>query len=354
VSHLSTRRVLVYEKLLRGDGIASELRQRNVEPVLPFGPDSCLLRTDPLSEDAFIELAAGFTAVIGASGARITERVLRSLPDLKIVSKLGIGHEVIDLGAATRHGVQVTNTPSLVEIGAVAEHAVAMMLAAAKQLHFYDRQRMASGGWIDYEQLPVSLRGKTIGLIGFGRIARGVAARLSGWQVNVLVADSFPVTGDGQVRVVELSELLAASDFVSVHVSTQPGDPPVLGAAELAQLKPGAVLVNTARGINIDQHALVDALRSRRVGVAALDVFDPEPPAVDDPLLGLPNVLVTPHLGGAPVESSRDMEVMAAEHVRQLLDGETPAALLNQDVASRRRGLGPGRTEAIDVQDGPS
>lgn len=337
MSHLSNRRVLVYEKLLPGDGIVQELRERNLEPVLPFGFDSCLLRSDPLSEDALIQLAAGFAAIVGASGARITERVIRSLPDLKLVSKIGIGHDVIDLAAATQYGVQVTNTPSVVEIDAVAEHAVALMLAAAKQLHIYDRRRMAEGGWLDYSRPPRTLRGKTVGLIGFGRIARAVAARLYGWQVTILAADSNAVAvGDG-VRIVELAELLAASDYVSLHVSTTAGDPPVLGAADFARIKPGVVLVNTARGVNLDQDALVEALRSERIAVAALDVFDPEPPPVDDPLLSLPNVLATPHLGAAPVEASRDMEAMAAEHVRQVLDGETPTALLNPAVLTVRR-----------------
>jgi phosphoglycerate dehydrogenase-like enzyme len=328
--------VLVYEKLLPGDGIVQELKRRNLEPVLPFGPDSCLLRTRPLDEDALIDLAAGFAAIVGASGARITERVLRSLPELQLVSKIGIGHDVIDLAAATNLGVQVTNTPSTVEIDAVAEHAVTLMLAAAKELNFYDRRRMADGGWLDYTRPPRTLRGKTVGLIGFGRIARAVVARLSGWQTTILATDSRPVVVGEGVRMVELDELLALSDFVSLHVSTSAGDPPILGSAELARIKPGVVLVNTARGVNLDQVALVRELRSGRVAVAALDVFHPEPPPADDPLLALPNVLVTPHLGAAPVEASRDMEIMAAEHVRQVLDGETPAALLNPAARFRR------------------
>lgn len=305
---------------------------RGIEAVLPFGPDSCLRRHDPISEETIVELAAGFQAIVGASGARITRSVMEALPDLRIISKLGIGYDVIDIDAATSLGIQVTNTPSLVEIDCVAEHAIALMLAGAKRLNYYDTKRMAQGGWLSEDTASVALRGKTVGLVGFGRIGRAVATRLQGWGLQILACDlpdrQSPSPG---VRFVEMSELLAESDFVSLHVSTSLGAAPVIGRSELASMKPSAVLVNTARGANIDQQALFEALKDGQLLAAALDVYVQEPPPLGEPLFTLENVIATPHLGASAPEAEADMEAMAADNIQQVFDGQIPATLLNPD-----------------------
>ena len=162
-SSMSRPRVLVYEKLHVGSFVADELAKGGFDVQMPFGPDSTLLRHSPLSEDAFIDLAQGCDAVLGVSGTKLNGRVFDALPELRFVSKIGIGHDVIDLDAANEFGVAVTNTPSQMEIDAVAEHAITLLLAAAKRLDFYTPQRMRDGGWLDLSVHSKSLRGQRIG-----------------------------------------------------------------------------------------------------------------------------------------------------------------------------------------------
>lgn len=328
------RRALIYEKLCPGRGIAEQMVARGIEAILPFGPESCLRRDQPISEDEMIALAAGSSAIVGASCARITRRVMENLPELKVISKLGIGYEVIDVEAATSLGVQVTNTPSQVEIDSVAEHAIALMLAGAKRLDFYTARRMAAGEWLDPSVSATFMAGKTLGVIGYGRIGRAVIARLQGWGVRIIACDlpGRRVEHQAGVTMVRLDELLAASDFISLHLSTARGAPPLIGRTELELMKPTAVLVNTSRGANIDHAAMYEALSSGRLLVAALDVFDPEPPVSGERLLMLPNVIATPHLGAVTPESQADMERMAAENVQYVLDGRVPLPLVNPAV----------------------
>jgi len=349
------RRTMVYEKLRPGNALELQLEQRGIEASLPFGPASCLLRQKPLSEDAFIELAAGFPAVLGVSGAKLTRRVLESLPHLRFISKIGIGYDVIDLDAATELGILVTNTPSQVEIDCVAEHAIALMLAAAKRLNIYSTPRLASGRWLDSSISSVALRDRTIGLVGFGRIARAVAIRLQGWGVRLLACDLRALSDEPALgaTMVSLEHLLTESDFVSLHVSTATGSRPVLTESNIRLMKSTAVLVNTARGASVDQSALADALSSGGLFAAGLDVFDPEPPVPGERLLTLPNVIATPHLGASPPEAEADMEAMSAENLDILFSGAQPEALLNpharqkapaRQIVRERPLPGPGRS----------
>jgi len=325
-----TPKVLVYEKFRTGDRFVSDLRARGIEADLPFGPDSRLLRESPIGKEQIIELAQGYPAVIGASAVRWTREVLQALPELRFISKLGIGYEVIDLDAATDLGIAVSNTPSVVEIDCVAEHTITLMLAAAKRLYFYDAARMRSGGWLDSTTESISIRGRTVGLIGFGRIGRAVARRLRTWGAQILAYDIADVPDADGVRLTSLDELLARSDYVSLHMSTNSGSGVLLDRQRLAVLKPGAVVVNTARGSLIDKAALAEGLRSGAIGAAALDVFDPEPPRADDPLLTLPNLLLTPHSAVNVPEAEIDMERMAADNLAQMFAGQAPAALVNK------------------------
>lgn len=327
-------RVLVYEKLHKGSYIVDELRRHGFDVALPFGPDSTLLRHAPLSEDDFISLADGYDAVLGVSGTRLNRRVFAALPRMTYVSKIGIGHDVIDLDAANEFGVAVTNTPSQIEIDCVAEHAVALLLAATKRLDFYTAQRMREGGWLDLSVHSRSLRGGVLGIVGLGRIGRAVARRLESWGVEIIGSDISPTAAADNpgIRVVSLSELLAEADFVSLHVSTAAGAKPILDRSMIGRMKPGAILVNTARGASVDQSALVDALDSGRISVAALDVFEPEPPAPGEPLLRHPNILVTPHSASSVLEAEHDMERMAVDNLVALLGGETPPTLITRAI----------------------
>ncbi|PZS32279.1 MAG: phosphoglycerate dehydrogenase [Pseudonocardiales bacterium] len=330
-------RALVYEKLVIGDSMADQMVRHGIDATFPFGPDSTLRRHAPLSETSIIDLAAGYPALVGVSGARLTRRVMAALPELRYISKIGIGHEVIDVVAATELGIMVSNTPSTIEIDCVAEHAIALMLAAAKRLDYYRPERMRSGGWLDAGVTPSSLRGRTVGLVGFGRIARAVAARLGSWGAELLAHDIADVAPPAGVKMVALDDLLARADYVSLHLSANHGGPPLFDGDRLARMKAGAVLINTARGSLVDESALHAALLSGRISVAALDVFDPEPPPVDNPLVSLPNVLMTPHLAANVREAEADMEFMAVRNLRLMFDGEPPLSLVNPQVLGATR-----------------
>jgi phosphoglycerate dehydrogenase-like enzyme len=331
-------RVLVYEKMRPGTAIVDQLKAAGLEGDLPFGPTSNMRRGAPLSASEFIELAYDYPVVIGASCAKLDRTVLSSLPNLRMISKLGIGYDVIDLDAATDLGIAVTNTPSPVEIKSVAEHAVALMLACAKRLDFYSAERMRSGKWQDYGVSAISMLGRTVGIIGFGRIGRETANLLKTWGMRVLIYDLRPTNLPDFVESVDLDTLLAESDFVSLHLAKEIGMGPVLGADEIAKLKDGAIVVNTSRGGNIDQEALVEAMRAGKITAAGLDVFAVEPPPVGSGILEVPNTILTPHLGAVTPESETDMDRMAAENVIRFLNGDLPESLLNPDFVKNRRG----------------
>ena len=224
----------------------------------------------------------------------------------------------------------VTNTPSIVEIDCVAEHAIALLLAGAKRMDYYTTARMREGAWLDPAVPARALRGRVLGLIGFGRIARAVARRLGGWNLHIIAYDIAATPGEvlEGVQMVPLDDLLAQSDFVSLHSSTQAGGQAILDARAIATLKPGVIIVNTARGLLVDQEALNSALASNHVAVAALDVFEPEPPVQGEPLLERSNLLATPHSASTVAEAEQDMELLAVENLVEFFAGIAPEALL--------------------------
>lgn len=323
-------RVLVYEKLRPGLVIVEELARLGFSADLPYGPDATLLRHARIDEDALIELARGYRGVLGVSAARYTRRVFEQLPDLRYISKIGIGFDVIDIDAANEFGVKVTNTPAPVEIDSVAEHTITLLLAAAKRLDFYSLPRMRAGGWVDLDLRPRMLKGRTLGLIGFGRIAREVARRLQPWGIDILAYDIVPVPDPGEVRIVELDELTAKSDFISLHVPGSPHARPLLDETLLQKTKPGVVIINTGRGEVVDQEALRHALETGRVSVAALDVFVPEPANPDDDLFRRPNLIPTPHIAATTDEAELGMELMAVTNLVEMMQGGEPASLVTR------------------------
>jgi D-3-phosphoglycerate dehydrogenase len=337
---MATPKILVYEKLRQGTFIPDELARHGFDVSLPYGPDATLLRHARLGEDDFIDLARGFDAVLGISAARLTRRIFEALPELRYVSKIGIGFDVIDLDAASKFGVSVTNTPSPVEIDCVAEHAIMLLLAAVKRADYYTTARMRAGEWLNTEVSAGALRGHVLGLVGFGRIARAVARRLAGWGIDIIAYDTAATEGDfvEGVRMVAFDELLASADFISLHASTQAGGQPIMDARTIPMLKDGVILVNTARGVLIDARALAAALDSGHVAVAALDVFEPEPPVLGDSLVARHNLIATPHSASAVPEAEHDMELVAVTNLVELFSGTVPEALLTPVDSVRRWG----------------
>jgi D-3-phosphoglycerate dehydrogenase len=249
-----------------------------------------------------------------------TAEALEACPKLKLISIWGTGTDNVDLPAAAARGVTVTNTPGANAI-AVAEHTVALMLAAAKQLASAD-QAMRQGGWP--RNLVPQLRGKRLGLVGTGLIGREVAAMARGLGMEVVAWTFHPsarLADSLGLRYVEIDELLRTSDIVSLHLRATPETRHFLNRARLAMLKPGAILVNTARGALIDEAALVDCLREKKVACAGLDVFETEPLPAGHPLLGLPNVLLTPHAAGMTPEVIQNGLAMAVENIENFQKG---------------------------------
>jgi D-3-phosphoglycerate dehydrogenase len=249
-----------------------------------------------------------------------TAEALEACPKLKLISIWGTGTDNVDLPAAAARGVTVTNTPGANAI-AVAEHTVALMLAAAKQLASAD-QAMRQGGWP--RNLVPQLRGKRLGLVGTGLIGREVAGMARGLGMQVVAWTFHPsarLADSLGLRYVELDELLRTADIVSLHLRATPETRHFLSRVRLAMLKPGAILVNTARGALIDEAALVECLREKKIACAGLDVFEAEPLPAGHPLLGVPNVLLTPHAAGMTPEVIQNGLAMAVENIERFLKG---------------------------------
>lgn len=249
-----------------------------------------------------------------------TAEILGTCPKLKLISIWGTGTDNVDLPAAAARGITVTNTPGANAI-AVAEHTVALMLAVAKQLVPAD-QAMRQGGWP--RNLVPQLRGKRLGLVGTGLIGREVAGMAKGLGMEVVAWTFHPssqLADSLGLRYVELDELLRTSDIVSLHLRATPETRHFLDRARLAMLKPGAILLNTARGALIDEAALVECLQEKKIACAGLDVFEAEPLPAGHPLLWLPNVLLTPHAAGMTPEVIQNGLAMAVDNVERFLKG---------------------------------
>lgn len=277
-----------------------------------------------------VQALEGFEAII-AGNDKLTAEVLEQCPRLKVISRWGVGYDAVDVEAATRRGIVVTNTPGLLG-DAVADLVFAFMLALARKILPADRT-VRSGGWAEIQ--GVSVNHKTLGIIGLGSIGKCVARRAKGFEMTVLasdpLADKASAEGFG-VELVSLSELLQRSDFVSLNASLSASGPPLLGEAELRQMKPSALLINTARGALVDEDALVRALNEGWIAGAALDVYAHEPPRSDHPLFELDNCLFTPHIGFNDAETVRTVSAVAAENAMKALAGERPKFVVNPAV----------------------
>jgi D-3-phosphoglycerate dehydrogenase len=329
------RSVYVYDPV---DAPLDWLLERGVAVTLGVPAYSTGQSRPKIIADDLVAGASGHRALLGASGTFITGQVMDRLPELRFISKLGIGYEVIDVDAATARGIMVTNTPAHAEVEPVAEHTIALMLGLAKHLHWYSASYIAAGGWRSAEHMSVTLRGATVGIIGLGHIGQAVATRLRPWGARLLATDIRPVAAPAGVEVVDLRTLLRSADIVSLHVPGQPpGHGPLLGAELLGLLRPGALLVNTARGNLVDQSALALMLREGRLGGAAIDVYSPEPPPANDPLIMAPNVLATPHMAAWNSHLRKEMAEMAFANLWTMFTGGVPEHLVNPDVLNRTR-----------------
>jgi D-3-phosphoglycerate dehydrogenase len=259
-------------------------------------------------------------ALIIRSSTRVSADVLAAAPRLKVIGRAGIGVDNVDVPEATRRGVVVMNTPGGNNI-TTAEHAIAMMLSAARSIP-QATASMKGGQWEKNRFTGSEIYNKTLGIVGLGNIGRLVAERGKGLGMRVIAYDPF-ITRERakelEVELVDLDTLYGRADFISLHVPLQKETRNLIDAAALAKMKPTARLINCARGGIVDEKALAEALRQRKLAGAALDVFDEEPPPASHPLLGLESVICTPHLGAATAEAQVNVSVAIAEQVLDFL-----------------------------------
>ena len=267
--------------------------------------------------------AAGARVLVVTYLERVDGELLDALPTVRHVASYGVGVNHIDLGACRARGVLVTNTPGVLT-DATADMAMALLLAAARRVVEGDRV-VRSGRWTEVDpsfMLGTEVTGKTLGVVGFGRIGQAAARRAAGFDLRIVYASPREVPFPGARRL-ELDDLLAASDFVSVHVPLTPATENLLSRERIGRMKRGAVLVNTARGAVVDDDALADALQVGQLAAAALDVFRDEP-RVPERFLKLPNMVLTPHLGSGSRETRAAMARMALDEVARVGRGEPP------------------------------
>lgn len=309
-------------KIVVPDDFPAALTGSAAEPRLRKAGDVTVHTERGADQEAELVRRIGDAAVVLniRAHARFTDRVLAACPALRLVSIWGTGTDNVDLAACRARGVAVTNTPG-VNAHAVAEHTVALVLAVTRRIPAMDRDTRA-GQWP--RGLLVQLEDRTVGLIGLGAIGGRVAALLRPFGVRLLAATYGPDGGRAAragARHVPVETLLRESDVVSLHLRLSADTEGYLGRERLALMKPTAFLVNTARGGLVDRAALLDALRQGRIAGAALDVFHEEPIPAGDPLLALPNVVLTPHNGGMTREVIDAGLLRAVENIEQFLAG---------------------------------
>lgn len=252
-----------------------------------------------------------------------TRAVLESLPDLRVIARTGVGFDAIDLLTCDERGIVVATTPG-VNHHAVAEHTIAMLMAAARGFPRQD-QWVRRGAW---ERVSTPrVMGRTLGLVGLGRIGQAVATRGVGLGMKVVVYDPYAnldFVDQWGIELVDLEELLTTADYVSLHCPATPETRKMMNAKTFQQMKPGSIFLNTARGTLVDEPALIEALRSGHLAAAGLDVFEVEPLPLDSPLIGMENVLLSGHVAGLDHESQHDTLTMSAETIIALHHGQWP------------------------------
>lgn len=332
------RAILAFERYDPTDKSIDWLREQGLE--VRTGHALWEMPFARFTEDELIARAEGCIALMGASGTAITRRVIERLPQLRYISKYGIGYDSIDIEAATEHGVLVSNTPNDFQIFTVCEFAVAMMLWLAKQFGTWTPEFMRAGGWRGLTH-SATLKGSTVGIVGLGRIGRGVAQRLAGWDARILGYDPYLTDAPPGVELADLHQLIAQSDFITLHAAPSRENRHMLNREAFAQMKRTAFLVNTGRGSLVDYPALRTALEQRQIAGAALDVFDREPPDPNDPLFRYPNVICTPHVAAWTTEGTEGIGWHAAHNLWAMISGEGHADLVNPEAkkASRHKAL---------------
>jgi D-3-phosphoglycerate dehydrogenase len=314
-----------------------------LETVLPELTGRAKVITAAAAEESGLKGAVEEAHVIVMCYAPVTPELIASAPRLRGITKYGVGVDSIDLAAASRAGVLVAHCP-VYGSETIAEHAFALMICLSRKIMPMDRS-IRSAGWVEplAPLLGNDLAGKTLGIVGCGRIGRAIAARAAAFRMRCIACDPYvdgeALAQDG-IEKVGLDDLLERADILTVHAVLTPETRGMIGERELARMKPSALVINVARGAIIDEPSLVRALREGRIAGAGLDVFAAEPLAPDHPLVGLDNVILTPHLAWYTREARERLERDALQSVVDLLEGRIPRHIKNPEAVQRYREKG--------------
>jgi len=295
----------------------------------------------PVSKDELINEAKGVDGIIACVGDRIDGEVMdASGGSLKAICNAIVGYDNVDIKAATERGIYVTNTPGVLT-ETVADLTFGLILAVSRKIAEGNRYIRTGKwrGWGPKQFLGFDVHGKVLGIIGLGRIGLAIARRARGFNMKIMYFDvrrNTEMEKEWGLLFTTMANVLRKSDFVSVHVPLIPQTRHLIGTNELEMMKDTAFLINTSRGPVLDEKALIQALKDGKICGAGLDVWDPEPPSADNPLLGMDNVVALPHIASASIETRTKMIDMAVENLNSILDGRIPPNLVNKDVINVR------------------
>lgn len=282
-----------------------------------------------LTPEEIISLIGNYEALVVRSQTKVTAKVIEAGKKLKVIARAGVGVDNVDVEEATRRGILVVNAPDANVISA-AEHAIALMLALARHIPQANAV-LKSGVWQRGKFMGTEVRGKTLGIIGLGKVGSAVAKRAQALEMKLIAYDPY-ITADyarsRQVELIPLEQLLKESDFITLHLTLTPGTKGLIGAKELAMVKPTVRIINCARGGIIDEEALAKALKEGRVAGAAIDVFATEP-ATECVLFGCDNIIVTPHLGASTIEAQAVAAKDVAEQIVDVFNGKPARYAVN-------------------------
>jgi len=322
--------------------ITCPIPQQSVEKLGEFAEvklNPTIFLNYPLTKEQLRKEVADVDGAVIGSVEKFDEELFAVAPRLKVVARFGVGYDNVDIKSATSRKIFVTYTPSVLS-GAVADLTFALILALSRRIIEADRY-VRSGNWSKGVEFPLGqdMTRKTLGIIGLGRIGIKVVERARAFDMDIiyydLVRNRYAEEKYG-AKLVSLKELLGRSDYVSVHVPFTEKTRGLIGKNELALMNKAAFLINTSRGPVVDQQALYEALKEKRIAGAALDVFQQEPIASEDPMLKLSNVVLTPHIGTATVETRLAMALTAIDDVIRVLNGKEPTNLVNTELLERR------------------
>ncbi|MFA4661789.1 D-2-hydroxyacid dehydrogenase [Pyrococcus kukulkanii] len=300
--------------------VAAPLHERAIQILKDAGLE--VIYEEYPDEEKLLELVKDVDAIIVRSKPKVTRRVIENAPKLKVIARAGVGLDNIDVEAAKEKGIEVVNAPGA-SSRSVAELAIGLIFAVARKIAYADR-RMREGVWAKKECMGIELEGKTIGIIGFGRIGYQVAKIARALGMNILLYDPYPNEERAKEvggKFVDLETLLKESDIVTLHVPLLDSTYHLINEERLKLMKKNAILINAARGAVVDTNALVKALQEGWIAGAGLDVYEEEPLPKDHPLTKLDNVVLTPHIGASTYEAQERAGVEVAEKVVKILKG---------------------------------